>query len=41
VKPDGKRFPPGDWDDLPSQTVCVAIESEKVVDLIRDVIVGT
>ncbi|MDM9628399.1 nucleoside hydrolase [Rhizobium sp. S152] len=36
VKPDGRRFPPGDWDNLPSQVVCTGIESEKVVDLIRD-----
>ncbi len=36
VKPDGRRFPPGDWDNLPSQVVCTGVESEKVVDLIRD-----
>jgi purine nucleosidase len=36
VKPDGRRFPPGDWDGLPSQIVCTDIESEKVIDLIRD-----
>jgi purine nucleosidase len=35
IKPDGRRFPPGDWDNLPSQTVCVGIESEKVIELIR------
>jgi purine nucleosidase len=40
VKPDGKRFPPGDWDGLPSQIVCTGIQSEKVVDLIRDTILG-
>lgn len=40
VKPDGKHFPPGDWDNLPSQTVCTGIQSEKVVDLIRDTILG-
>ena len=38
VKPDGMRFPPGDWDDLPSQIVCTGIESEKVIDLISDTI---
>jgi hypothetical protein len=32
------RFPPGDWDDLPSQIVCTGIESEKVIDLISDTI---
>jgi inosine-uridine nucleoside N-ribohydrolase len=36
VKPDGRRFPPGDWDGLPSQVVCTGIESGKVIDLIRD-----
>ena len=36
VKPDGRRFPPGDWDGLPSQVVATGIESEKVLDLIRD-----
>lgn len=40
VKPDGRRFPPGDWDNLPSQTVCTGIRSQPVVDLIRDVILG-
>ncbi len=38
VKPDGRRFPPGEWDDLPSQIVCTGIESEKVISrtLIRE-----
>ncbi|WP_454849771.1 nucleoside hydrolase [Rhizobium binxianense] len=36
VRPNGRRFPPGDWDDLPSQVVCTGIESEKVIGLIRD-----
>lgn len=40
VKPDGRRFPPGDWDNLPSQTVCTGIRSQPVVDLIRGVILG-
>jgi purine nucleosidase len=35
VKPDGRHFPPGDWDDLPSQIVCTGVESGKVIDLIR------
>jgi purine nucleosidase len=38
VKPDGKRFPPGDWDNLPSQIVCTGIRSEQAIDLIRDTI---
>jgi purine nucleosidase len=40
VKPAGKHFPSGDWDNLPSQIVCTSIQSEKVVDLIRDTILG-
>jgi purine nucleosidase len=40
VKPDGKRFPPGDWDGLPSQIVCTGIQSEKVIDLIRDTLLA-
>jgi len=36
IKPDGRRFPPGDWDGLPSQVVATGIESEKVLSLIRD-----
>jgi inosine-uridine nucleoside N-ribohydrolase len=36
LKPDGRRFPPGDWDGLPSQVVCTGIESQRVIDLIRD-----
>jgi purine nucleosidase len=40
VKPDGKRFPPGDWDNLPSQIVCTGIRSEQAIDLIRDTILA-
>jgi purine nucleosidase len=40
VKQDGRRFPPGDWDGLPSQIVCTGIESEKVVDMIRDTLLN-
>jgi purine nucleosidase len=36
LKPDGRRFPPGEWDGRPSQVVCTGIESEKVIGLIRD-----
>lgn len=41
VKPDGRRFPPGDWDNLPSQTVCTGIQSQQVIDLIRDTLLRT
>jgi purine nucleosidase len=36
LKPDGRRFPPGDWDGLPSQVVATGIESDKVLELIRE-----
>ncbi|NLS04946.1 nucleoside hydrolase [Rhizobium sp. P32RR-XVIII] len=36
LKPDGRRFPPGEWDGRPSQIVCTGIESEKVIGLIRE-----
>ena len=35
VKPDGRRFPPGEWDDLPSQIVCTGVRSDAVIELIR------
>lgn len=40
VKPDGRHFPPNEWDNLPSQTVCTGIRSQAVIDLIRDAILG-
>ena len=41
VKRDGRHFPPnGDWDGLPSQIVCTGIESEKVIDLIRNTLLA-
>lgn len=40
LKPDGRRFPPGEWDGLPSQTVCTAVQSERVLDLIRDTLLS-
>lgn len=38
-KPDGRRFPPGDWDGLPSQIVCTGIDADKVLEVIRKAIV--
>lgn len=38
-KPDGRFFPPGPWDDTPSQSVAIGIESQAVLDLIHDTIV--
>jgi inosine-uridine nucleoside N-ribohydrolase len=40
IKQDGRHFPPGDWDNLPSQIACTGIRSQQVIDLIRDVILG-
>jgi inosine-uridine nucleoside N-ribohydrolase len=40
VKPNGRHFPPNEWDNLPSQIVCTGIRSQAVIDLIRDVILG-
>ena len=33
-KPDSQTFPPGDWDNLPSQDVCIAVDSKGVLDLV-------
>ena len=38
-KPDGKRFPPGDWDGHPSQLVCTDIQADRVLEVIRAAIV--
>ena len=38
-KPDGRHFPPGNWDQIPSQVACIGIEAEKVVDLIEETLV--
>jgi purine nucleosidase len=37
-KPDGRYFPPGAWDDKPSQLICTDINSTAVLALIRKVI---
>ena len=38
-KPDGRRFPPGDWDGHPSQLVCTDIQADRVLEVIRAAIV--
>ena len=38
-KPDGRRFPPGDWDGHPSQLVCTDIQADSVLEVIRAAIV--
>ena len=39
-KPDGRQFPPGDWDDLPSQLACLEIDSDGVLLQIRRTILA-
>ena len=39
-KPDGRRFPPGDWDNYPSQLACLEVDSEAVLALIRRTILA-
>ena len=38
-KPDGKMFPPGDWDGHPSQLVCTDVDGDRVLEVIRAAIV--
>ena len=38
-KPDGRGFPPGNWDDLPSQHACIGIDAEKVMALLDETLV--
>ncbi|MBD9373628.1 nucleoside hydrolase [Rhizobium sp. ARZ01] len=35
-KPDGRAFPPGNWDDLPSQHACISIDAEAVLALLAE-----
>ncbi|MCQ4633225.1 nucleoside hydrolase [Shinella sp. CPCC 100929] len=38
-KPDARSFPPGNWDDLPSQHACIGIDAEKVMALLDETLV--
>ncbi|WLS03317.1 nucleoside hydrolase [Shinella oryzae] len=38
-KPDGRAFPPGDWDGLPSQHACIGIDADKVMALLDETLV--
>ncbi len=38
-KPDGRAFPPGDWDGHPSQIVCTDVDGDRVLEVIRAAIV--
>lgn len=39
-KPDGRRFPPGAWDDRPSQSVCTGVNSRGLLELYLRTISG-
>jgi inosine-uridine nucleoside N-ribohydrolase len=39
-KPDGRRFGPSDWDNLPSQKAAMAVDADGVLKLIHDTIVS-
>lgn len=38
-KPDARSFPPGNWDDLPSQHACISIDAQKVMALLDETLV--
>lgn len=38
-KPDARSFPPGNWDDLPSQHACIGIDAAKVMALLDETLV--
>jgi purine nucleosidase len=38
-KPDGRVFPPGQWDGHPSQLICTDIEADRVLEVLRVAIV--
>src|SRR6185312_2349167 len=37
IKPEGVDFPPGDWDNRPTQTIAVGVQSGRVLKLYRDI----
>ncbi len=38
-KPDSRAFPPGNWDDLPSQLACTGIDVDKAMTLLCETLV--
>ena len=40
IKPDGRSYPPGAWDNLPSQTIAVRVDAEAVLRFYRETLVG-
>jgi purine nucleosidase len=41
IKPDGKSFPPGDWDNRPSQTIATSVNAPAVLDFYRRTLIGS
>lgn len=40
IKPDGRNYPPGAWDNRPSQSIAVAVDAAAVLRFYRDTLVG-
>ncbi len=40
-RPDDRDFPPGDWDGLPSQGVCVDVDAERLLTLFMETFIDT
>jgi inosine-uridine nucleoside N-ribohydrolase len=41
IKPDGRTFPPGPWDDRPSQTIATSVDAAAVLDFYRRTLLGS
>jgi inosine-uridine nucleoside N-ribohydrolase len=41
IKPDGKTFPPGPWDNRPSQTIATGVNAPAVLDFYRRTLLGS
>lgn len=39
-KPDGRHFPPGNWDECPSQLACTGIDAEAAMRLLMETLSG-
>lgn len=40
LKPDDQTFPPGAWDDRPSQKACRKVDAEALITLYRETLIG-
>lgn len=41
IRPDGRSYPPGPWDDRPSQTIATGVNAQAVLDFYRRTLVGS